>query len=194
MWDTQLQGAIQQDLIITQEGQPIITVDDLEVAQFIYLLLHNERLRDVIDTVGEKAVLILGSFQDERKVVLDAIRDELRKRNYIPILFDFEKPSSRDLTETVSTLAHMARFIIADITDAKSIPAELQTIVPNLPSVAVQPIIHVDDYEYALFEHIKRYPWVLEVHQYRDQEQLITEISEKVIEPAEAKVKELRPG
>ncbi len=123
---------------------PIITVDNLEIAQFIYLLLHNEKLRDVIDTIGKKAVLILGRFTDERKAVLEAIREELRRRDYIPILFDFEKPASRDLTETVSTLAHMARFVIADITDAKSIPQELSVIVPNLPSVAVQPLILKD--------------------------------------------------
>jgi len=66
-------------------------------------------------------VLILGRFAPERKAILDAIRDALRTRDYLPVLFDFEKPSSRDITETVSTLAHMARFVIADITDAKSI-------------------------------------------------------------------------
>jgi hypothetical protein len=37
--------------------------------------------------------------------VLDALREELRKRNYLPILFDFNAPATRDITETVSLLA-----------------------------------------------------------------------------------------
>jgi predicted AAA+ superfamily ATPase len=85
-------------------------VDNLEVALFIYLLLNNERIRQVIDTITSKAVLMLGRFTSDRKAVLDAIRDELRQRGYLPILFDFEKPAGRDLTESISTLAHMARF------------------------------------------------------------------------------------
>jgi hypothetical protein len=107
-------------------------VDNLEVAQFIYLLLKNQQIRNVIDTITSKVVLILGRFTPERKAVLDAIRDELRKRDYLPVVFDFEKPSHCDLTETVSTLAHMAKFVIADLTDAKSLPQELASIVPFL--------------------------------------------------------------
>jgi hypothetical protein len=41
-----------------------------------------------------KVVLILGRFTPERKTVLDAIRDQLRKRDYLPILFDFQKPGA----------------------------------------------------------------------------------------------------
>jgi len=151
-WNLDLEGANQSNLIITRGDEPTITVDDLEVAQFIYLLLKNERIRDVVDTITSKVVLILGRFTPERKVVLDALREELRRHNYTPIVFDFDKPASRNLTETVSTLAHMARFVIADLTDAKSIPQELQRIVPDLPSLPVQPVILDSQYEYAMFK------------------------------------------
>ena len=188
-WNVKLVGTTQLNLVITSTYEPVITVDNLEVAQFIYLLLHNEKIREVIDTITSKAVLILGRFTPERKAVLDAIREELRRRNYLPIVFDFERPTSRDLTETISTLAHMARFIIADITEAKSIPQELQQIVPDLPSVPVQPILQASAEEYGMFEHFKRFPWVLETYRYESLEEVITALPGKIIAPAELKAK-----
>src|SRR6266496_358699 len=188
VWDVQLNGAEQINLTITPVDQPTISVDNLKIAQFIYLLLNNAEIREVIDTITSKVVLILGRFSPVRKGVLDTLRDELRKRNYTPVLFDFEKPASRDLTETVSTLAHMARFVIADITDAKSIPQELMLIVPNLPSVPVQPLILNSQHEYSMFEHLTRIPWVLPVYQYRDQASFLQSLKEDIIEPAEKKV------
>src|SRR5262245_9095796 len=133
-------------LIVTDRGEPEITVDNIEVAQFIYLLLHNEKIRNVIDTITSKAVLTLCRFTAERKAVLDALRDELRKRNYLPILFDFDKPASKDLTGTVTTLANIVRFIVADGTDPKSIPHELATIVPTT-IVPMKPILLASERE-----------------------------------------------
>jgi hypothetical protein len=192
-WELTLSGTKQQNLIITEQGEPEITVDNIEVAQFVHLLLHNEKIRDVIDTITSTAVLILGRFTKDRKAVLDALRDKLRNRGYLPILFDFEKSASRDITETVSLLARMARFVLADITDAKSIPQELGHIVPHLPSVPVQPLLLNGSDEYSMFEHYKRFPWVLPIHRYDTPEKLIADLGEKVILPAEIKVKELRP-
>jgi uncharacterized protein YjbI with pentapeptide repeats len=192
-WGLKIKDPVQSDLIITPYCDPDITVDNLQVAQFIYLLLHNEDIRHVIDTITSKVVLILGRFTPERKAVLDAIRNELRRRDYLPVMFDFNKPASRDLTETISTLAHMARFIIADITDASAVPVELERITPSLPSVPVAILIHCSNKEYALFDHIRRYNWVLEPYRYEDQVELIASIGEKVIAPAETKVSECRP-
>lgn len=141
-WDLKLDGAKQENLIVTNSGvdDPEITVDNIEVAQFMYLLLDNKRVRHVIDTITSKVVRILGRITPERKVVLDALKEELRQRDYLPVLFDFDKPASRNLTGTVQTLTKMARFIIADVTDASSVPHELATIAPTTP-VAVQPVL-----------------------------------------------------
>jgi hypothetical protein len=82
-------------------------------------------------------------------------------------------------------MARMARFVVADITDAKSIPQELAVIVPDLPSVPVQPLLLEGSAEYSMFEHFKRYPWVLETYKYPSSERLIADLSERVIGPAE---------
>jgi len=189
-WNVNLIGTQQSDLVITPVDEPVITVDNLEVAQFIYLLLNNQKIRDVIDTITSKAVLILGRFTPERKVMLDAMREELRRRNYLPILFDFEAPGSRDFTETISILAHMARFIIADLTEPSSLPKELEAIVPTL-AVPVQPVLEGTTRPYSMFQDYWKYPWVLKVHRYEDLEGLIASLGDGVITPAEAKVEEL---
>ena len=192
-WGVNLEGARQQNLIITYPDDPNeITVDNIEVAQFVYLLLHNPKIRDVIDTVARKAVLILGRFTPERKAVLNDLREGLRKRDYVPIQFDFDKPASQDLTATVSTLAHLARFIIADLSDPSSIPYELATVVPTTP-VPVQPILLSGNSEFAMFADLRRrYHWVLPTHHYDTSEQLIADLDTRVIRPAETKVLEVR--
>jgi hypothetical protein len=189
-WNLKLDGAKQQNLVITREGESAITVDDIEIAQFVYLLLHNEKIRDVIDTIGKKAVLILGRFTPKRKEVLDALREELRKRGYVPILFDFDKPASQDLTATVSTLAHLARFIIADLTEPSSIPKELEAIVPHL-AVPVQPLLEGASRPYAMFTDYWKYDWVLPICWYEGLKPLLATLAKKVIAPAERKVKAL---
>ena len=191
-WRLKLQGAKQQNLIITDDDEPKITVDNIEVAQFTYLMLNNQKVRDVIDTITSKAVLILGRFTADRKAVLDAIREELRKRNYLPILFDFELPERRNITETVTLLARMARFIIADLTDPSSIPQELQAIIPSV-RVPVQPLLLEGSSIYSMFKDFdpQDFHWVLPVYRYKEPEQLLATLAENVIAPAEGKVKAL---
>jgi len=137
VWGVKTDGKTRQTgLIVTPSSDPPIMVDDVEVAQFIYLLLENRKIRGIIDTITSKAVLILGRFSEERKPILDALHAALRDDfKLVPIMFDFQPSRARDLTETVQLLANLCRFVIADLTDAKSIPQELSHIVPFLPSV-----------------------------------------------------------
>jgi hypothetical protein len=191
-WRLKLEKTKQRNLIITGVDEPAITVDNIEVAQFVYLMLHNEKVRDVIDTITSKAVLILGRFTDERKAVLAALREELRKRDYLPILFDFELPERRNVTETVTLLARMARFIIADLTDPSSIRQELQAIIPSV-RVPVQPLLLEGSSLYSMFKDFdpQDYHWVLPVYRYKEPEQLLATLAENIIAPAEGKVKAL---
>jgi hypothetical protein len=178
---------------ITDPDKPLITVDNIKVAHFIYLLLNNQEIRGVIDRITAKAVLILGRFSKERKAVLDAILEELRKHNYLPIMFDFPPSYSQATVETLKTLASMARFVVADLTDAKSVLQELQAIVPDFPSVAVRILRKRGQYEPGMLDFIRRFPWVIEdAYEYEDEKDVIPSLKDHVIAPAEAKVRKLR--
>jgi len=195
-WKLKLNETIQSNLIITDDGEPIITVDNLEVAQFIYLLLNNQKIRSVIDTITTKAVLILGRFTDERKAVLDAIREALRQQNYIPILFDFEKPINRNFTETVKTLAGLSRFVIVDLSDPNSSPHEVMSFAEQFRSVPLQAIFcPTEDHPnpYPMYQDFNDLNHVLPIYRYDTQQQLIDNLREHVIDPAEAKVQQMKP-
>jgi hypothetical protein len=168
------EGTKQRDLIITPKDVPTVTVDDLEVAQFVYLLLHNEKIRRVIDTVGKKGVLLLGRFTEGRVMVLERLRDELRKRGYLPIVFNFDKPETKDFTETVRLPAGLSKFVIADITNPKSAPLELQATVPEI-MVPFCPIIEEGEKPFAMLQDlwIKHRDWVFEPIYYSSVDALV---------------------
>jgi hypothetical protein len=179
-------------MIITPEDQPAVTVDDLEVAQFVYLLLHNEKLRKIIDTVGRKGVLLLGRFTEGRIEVLERLREELRKRDYVPIVFNFDKPETKDFTETVRLLAGLSKFVIADITNPKSAPLELQAAVPDI-MVPFRPIIEEGEKPFAMLQDLwtRHREWMFEPIYYSSVDVLIGALDEKIIKPAEVKFAEL---
>lgn len=184
-WDIVLNKGTKMDgLVITEEKAPTVTVDDIEVAQFIYLLLNNTKVRNVINTITSKAVLILGRFTPERKVVLDAIARELRKYNLLPIIFDFERSGSRDFTETIKTLAGLSMFVIADITNPSSAPLELQATVPDY-QIPFIPIIQQGEKPFAMFQNLTgKYPWVFEPLAYSSVESLVNGFKEIFVDRA----------
>ena len=162
VWDLAIDETTKQnDLIVQRRGGPKVVVDDIEVAQFIYLLLRREKIRNVIDTITSKAVLILGRFTPDRKVVLDALSDELRQYELLPIVFDFEGSVARDFTETIMILAGMSLFVIADVSNPKSLPLELQATVPDY-RIPFVPIIQEGEQPFSMLDDLKKYDWVLE--------------------------------
>jgi hypothetical protein len=187
-WDLKLNERTKQsNLVISDPSEDLkspVRIENIEIGQFVHLLL-NKKIRDLLNTIGQKGVLILGRFSPpERKAVLDAIRDKLHQLGYVPIVFDFERPTDRDFTETIMTLAGMCRFIIADITNPKSSPLELQATVPNY-MIPFVPIIQKGEDPFAMFENLQtKHDWVLDLLIYDSVSNLIEWFEKEVVEPA----------
>jgi uncharacterized protein YjbI with pentapeptide repeats len=193
VWDLEGEFKEQKDLIITPKDASPITVDNIKVAQFVYLILNNKEIRDVINTLTSKSVLILGRFAlPERKAILDALRDKLREYNLLPIVFDFDSPTDKDFTETIKTLAGMCYFVIADVTNPKSSPLELQATVPDY-QIPFVPIIQEGEHPFAMMVDLqKKYNWVLDTISYDSLETLLEILKPHIIDPAIKKRDELR--
>jgi uncharacterized protein YjbI with pentapeptide repeats len=191
-WRLKLERAKQQNLVITREDEPTVTVDNIEVAQFVYLLLHNEKIRNVIDTIGKKGVLLLGRFTEGRIVVLERLREKLRDLGFVPMVFNFDKPETKDFTETVRLLCNLSHFVIVDITNPRSAPLELQATVPDY-MVPFAPILQQGEEPFSMFVDLQnKYDWVLQpVVGYPSVDRLIEVLEDEVIRPAEAKFNEL---
>jgi uncharacterized protein YjbI with pentapeptide repeats len=185
-WDLKLEGAKQQSLVITPADQTAVMVDDLEVAQFIYLLLNREKIRNVIDAVTRRGVLILGRFADGGLSLLQAVAAWLRTPEngaYLPLLFDFPRPESKTYMETVRTLASLARFVIVDLS-GPSVPQEITATV-DLYEIPFVPILEQKRKDWSMFKDFLVKERVLSPVRFIDQGDLLQLLAKEVIAPAE---------
>jgi len=167
-------------LLVTPSGEQNLRTDSLALAQLIYFLTRNEHAKDLIDTVSDRLVLILGNFKEERKVVLEALRSALRGIGSMPMIFDFEGPAGKDTTGTVETLARLAHFVIADLTDPSSVPHELATTVPFLRTTPVVLLREKGATGYSMASDLEAYPWVQGVYWYETSEHLVGQLPDIV--------------
>src|SRR5262249_41014301 len=152
----------------------------------------NEKIRDVIDTIGKKGVLLLGRFTEGRMVILERLREKLRDLGFVPMVFNFDKPETKDFTETVRLLANLSKFVIVDITNPRSAPLKLQA-TGRAYMIPFAPILEQGEEPFAMFVDLQnKYDWVLEpVVGYPSVARLLEVLEDKVVRPAEAKFNEL---
>ena len=125
-------------------------------------------------------------------VVLERLKEKLRSLGYVPMVFNFDKPKTKDFTETVRLLCNLSHFVIVDITNPRSAPLELQAAVPDY-MVPFVPILQQGEKPFAMFVDLQnKYDWVLRpVVAYASVDRLIEVLEKKVVKRAEAKFRKL---
>jgi uncharacterized protein YjbI with pentapeptide repeats len=135
--------AFYSDLI--QQGKVPMMVDDIELAQFVYFLSKHAKMRDTLNILNDRGVLLLGRFKDGGLDRLYSMREWFQHKGYMAMIFDFARPDNLSLTETVVTMAGLSKFVVADLSGS-SVPAELQSIFTQIK----KPVLAFGN-PYALF-------------------------------------------
>jgi uncharacterized protein YjbI with pentapeptide repeats len=189
-WELKLEGARQRNLRITPDDVPAIVVDNLEVAQFLYLHLHNTYIRDVIGTIGKKVVLIVGAFSEERLDVLEAVREVLRQHHYVPVFWACALNDVSANLETFELLAKLVRFVLVDVTETGS-AMDLSDDIMRHIAVPVQPMAWQPTMEPAetLWTDRRQADSLLPIYRYTDAKAIWASLYTHCLLPAEAKAK-----
>lgn len=129
-------------------------VDDLALAQFFYFLNQPDGFGKSLSQLNRRSVLLLGKFKEGGLELLKTVGEMLRRRNYIPIVFDFDPSEHSNLIENVTTMAGLSRFVLANL-EGGSVPAELARVTANYRNPVIG-WIHDDKHKtvYAMFKDV----------------------------------------
>jgi hypothetical protein len=190
IWDIDAVRTEQRDLLIPNRKEngkwtgETITIDDIQLGNVIFLLLDNANYRKMFNESKKKSVLILGRFGKNLEQTINPLKNELRKRNLSPIVFDFDKPNALDLMEAIVLLAFMSKFIIADLSDATSVIGELQAILSS-QMLPVLPIIRRSSTLFSTYAFTNKFIWIAQPLIYDEIQQVIEKFDSVIIKTAE---------
>lgn len=192
LWEIRAEGSSQRDLDIMPAQQPILSVDGLQTAQMVGLLLHHEAVRDEVLAITLNTALVIGRFPPERQALLTAVKEALRRAGYSPLVLDFHLPGTGDKNEIVKTLGRMSRFVVADLTGDRRVAETLDAVVHFLPSLPIQPIAQAGG-ETVSGVHYPKYRWVLPLWTFRGPDDLAARFGPDVVATAERRAADIRP-
>ena len=114
---------------------------------------------------------------------ISKLKKAVRNGNLSPIVMDFDCPTTLDLIEAIILLSFLSKFIIVDLTNPKSVPAELQAILSTL-MIPVVPIIRQNRKPHSSFSFASKFKWVLPILEYEKIEDIEQAFEEAILGPA----------
>jgi hypothetical protein len=106
-------------------------------------------------------------------------------------MFEFAALPTQETTRTLSTLAHLSRFVIADLTDAQSVLQELTLIVKELITLPVQLLLQESAPPPPMIDGLLVSQSVLKPYCYSTTERLLQDLPTKVIGPAHDRARQI---
>jgi hypothetical protein len=192
VWGARFTQSVQRNLKIGRDDAVTVTVDDMSFASLFSLVQDSRQFRSLLDAFTQKFVLVLGRFVPEQMEVMTAIEGRLRELGFVPIKFDFERPTTRDLSEVLKSFAGLSRFIVAEISSPRSIPLELQAVVPEY-QIPLVPLLREGEVPFAMFtDLVSKFDWVLDTLRYSSVEGLMHSFDTAVVRAALEKADQLQ--
>ena len=152
-WNTRLDGAIQEHLALSRSPalahsgpEPALTVDNLEAAQFLYLLAQNAYTSAIHSSLTRHIILICGQFTSERKAAYQTILPDLWERNYVPVFVDVLTLEAHTHIALINALIGISSGVVVDLSDVP----HTGVMFPRR-SIPVQPVLMEGKVEREVF-------------------------------------------
>jgi hypothetical protein len=143
--------------VVTDVNSLVQLVADVSLDQLDDAIVDLRRLREFLHSEGERIQREISCYLQLNHIATDSIKSivenivQWKKAAHstaraLPMVFNFDKPETKDFTETVRLLCGFSKFVIVDITNPRSAPLELQATVPDY-MVPFAPILQKGDEE-----------------------------------------------
>lgn len=150
---TATQSTKTSDLVVSGTNQPLITIDDITAARFVYSVINRKNRPDFYDPM---AVLVLSCSAEASQAMHNALKNAIALIGLRPLMFDFNSPYVS--MKIVSKLALLSRFTVVDL---NGISPQLYRL-PELVKATPAPFAAIADTETstsALPDELHAYYW-----------------------------------
>lgn len=135
-------------------------------------------------------VLIFGFFGTDHVENREVLREELRRRGYVPLVFPYTRPPLRNVADIMRAVTHLVSFAIADLTAPPEIQEDLGSLLELFLSETGRPLVPVHQgvtLSKLPTELRKKYPSVFPLHTYSGAGELREALERIISEPFETK-------
>lgn len=178
-WDVKLERTVQNELVISQPGEPVLAIDDLDAAQFINMLLHSPVLRDRVCAVTSRIALVLAARVPGSEDRIADLERALSDAGWISVHYDVGAAHTQELPAMLQALMRFCGAVVADIEDvAPFADTVLDAAAANI--CRVLPVYRTADLDPAAVIDLARHPdHTAAPRPYRDIKALVADLPSK---------------